>query len=59
MEVFVSRSTVADAANFAVAVLNDGQSAFLKLFNYLGRKSGRYTCRSIQNNDSSQLYHAQ
>ena len=54
----MSRSTVADAANFAVAVFNDGNSAFLKLFNYLGIKNGRYTCRSIQNTDSSRLYHA-
>ena len=57
-EVYVSRSTVADAANLAVAVFNDGNSAFLKLFNYLGIKNRRYTCRSIQNTDSSRLYHA-
>ena len=57
-EVYVSRSTVEDAANFAVAGFNDGNSAFLKLFNYLGIKNRRYTCRRFQSTDSSRLYHA-
>ena len=53
----MSRLTVEDAADFAVAVFNDGNSAFLKLFNYLCIKNRRYTCRRFQSADSSRLYH--
>ena len=57
-EIYVSRSTVTDAANFAVAVFNDGNEAFLKLFDYLGVKGGRYAQKRIQNTDTVRLYYA-
>ena len=55
-EVFVSRPVVSDAAHFAVAVFNDGNDAFVKLFEQLGL-SGGFTVRSTHSSDTTRLYH--
>ena len=56
-EVFVSRPVVSDAAHFAVAVFNDGNDAFVKLFEQLGL-SGGFTVKSAHSSDTTRLYHA-
>ena len=56
-EVFVSRPAVSDAAHFAVAVFNDGNDAFVKLFEQLGL-SGGFTVKSAHSSDITRLYHA-
>ena len=56
-EVFVSRPVVSDAAHFAVAVFNDGNDAFVKLFEQLGL-SGGFTVKSALSSDTTRLYHA-
>ena len=43
-EVFVSRPLVSDAAHFAVALCNDGNDAFVKLFEQL-EMSGGFTVK--------------
>ena len=56
-EVFVSRPVVSDAAHFAVAVFNDGNDTFVKLFEQLGL-SGGFTVKSARSSDTTRLYHA-
>ena len=53
----MSRPVVLDAAQFAVAVFNDGNDAFMKLFEQLGL-SGGFTVKSARSSDTTHLYHA-
>ena len=53
----MSRPVVSDAAHFAVAVFNDGNDAFVKLFEQLGL-SGGFTAKSAHSSDTTRLYHA-
>ena len=48
---------VSDAALFAVAVFNDGNDAFVKLFEQLGL-SGEFTVKSAHSSGTTRLYHA-
>ena len=52
----MSRPVVSDAAHFAVAVFNDGNDAFVKLFEQLGL-SGGFTVKSAHSSDTTRLYH--
>ena len=52
----MSRPVVSDAPHFAVAVFDDGNDAFLKLFEQLGL-SGGFTVKSAHS-DTTRLYHA-
>ena len=45
------------AKEFSVAVFNDGNDAFLKLFEQLGL-SGGFTVKSALSSDTTSLYHA-
>ena len=42
---------------FAIAVFNDGNDAFVKLFEQLGL-SGGFTVKSAHSSDTTRLYHA-
>ena len=53
----MSRPVVSDAAHFAVAVFNDGNDAFVKLFEQLGL-SGGFTVKSAHSSGTTRLYHA-
>ena len=44
----MSRWAVTDAASFAVAVINEGNNAFLELFKQLGIGSGNFTGRNVR-----------
>ena len=48
---------VSDAAHFAVAIFNDGNDAFVKLFEQLGLSRG-FTVKSAHSSDTTRLYHA-
>ena len=45
------------AKEFAVAAFNDGNDAFVKLFEQLGL-SGGFTVKSAHSSDTTHLYHA-
>ena len=51
----MSRLTLTNAENFAVAVFIDGDNAFLRLFRELGGRDGSFT---IKNTDSRCIFHA-
>ena len=53
----MSRPVVSDAAHFAVAVFNDSNDTFVKLFKQLGL-SGGFTVKSAHSSDTTRLYYA-
>ena len=49
---------VTDAANFAIAVFNDGDLDYVKLYKELGIENGVHMFKHVLKTDLTRLYHA-